>query len=112
MLETPFTRLVGCTVPLQLAGMGSILSPELTAAVSEAGGLGQITFAGWPVEIADQRLERIRELTSRPFGVNVLSPYLDMEVLDLAASRARVGTTLRSHSRASPRYCSCVHSPQ
>jgi NAD(P)H-dependent flavin oxidoreductase YrpB (nitropropane dioxygenase family) len=90
MMETPFTRLVGCTVPLQLAGMGSILSPELTAAVSEAGGLGQITFAGLPLELAEQRLERIRALTSRPFGVNLLIPYLDMEVLDLAASRARV----------------------
>ena len=90
MIETAFTRLVGCTVPLQLAGMGSILSPELAAAVSDAGGLGQITFAGWPVDVAEQRLDRVRALTSRPFGVNLLIPYLDVDVLDLAASRARV----------------------
>ncbi|MEX2011330.1 MAG: nitronate monooxygenase [Chloroflexota bacterium] len=90
MGETPFTRLVGCTVPLQLAGMGNILTPELGAAVSEAGGLGQVTFAGWPLEVVEQRLERFRALTSRPFGVNLLIPYLDMEILELVASRARV----------------------
>jgi nitronate monooxygenase len=89
-METPFTRLVGCTVPLQLAGMGNIVSPELAAAVSEAGGLGQITFAGWPLAVVEQRLDRIRALTSRPFGVNLLIPYLDMEILELAAPRARV----------------------
>jgi nitronate monooxygenase len=90
MIETPFTRLVGCTMPLQLAGMGSILSPELAAAVSDAGGLGQITFAGLPLEVAEQRLDRIRALTARPFGVNLLIPFLDMRILELAASRARV----------------------
>lgn len=90
MLETAFTRLVGCTVPIQLAGMGSILSRELAAAVSEAGGLGQITFAGTSPEIAEARLGRIRELTSRPFGVNLLIPYLDRTILEMAAPKARV----------------------
>jgi len=90
MLETAFTRLVGCTVPIQLAGMGSILSPELAAAVSNAGGLGQLTFAGVEVEDARRRLDRLSKLTSKPFGVNVLIPYLDMGILEMAAPRARV----------------------
>ena len=90
MLETPFTRLIGCTVPLQLAGMGPISSPELAAAVSEAGGLGLITLARAPLEVVEQRLERIRELTSKPYGVNLLIPYLDDEILELAARTARV----------------------
>src|SRR5437660_5757793 len=90
MLETAFTRLVGCTVPIQLAGMGSILSPELAAAVSNAGALGQITFAGIELEDARRRLNRLSQLTSNPFGVNVLIPYLDMEIVELAATRARV----------------------
>ena len=90
MLETAFTRLVGCTVPIQLAGMGSILSPELAAAVSNAGGLGQVTFAGIEVEDARRRLERLASLTSKPFGVNVLIPYLDMEIVALAVQRAKV----------------------
>ena len=90
MLETAFTRLVGLTLPLQLAGMGSILSPELAAVVSEAGGLGQITFAGLPVDVARQRLDRLRALTARPFGVNLLIPYFDEEIFKLAAKKARV----------------------
>jgi len=90
MLETAFTRLVGCTVPIQLAGMGSILSPELAAAVSNAGGLGQVTFAGIDIEDARRRLDRLSSLTSKPFGVNILIPYLDSEILELAAHRARV----------------------
>lgn len=90
-METAFTRLVGCTVPIQLAGMGSILTPELAAAVSEAGGLGQITFAGTPFDLAQQRIEKLQSLTSKPFGVNLLIPYLDdLQILDLAAPRARV----------------------
>lgn len=90
-METAFTRLVGCTVPIQLAGMGTVLSAELAAAVSEAGALGQITFAGTPFELARQRLERIQSLTSKPFGVNLLIPYLDdLQILDLAAPKARV----------------------
>jgi len=89
MLETAFTRLVGCTVPIQLAGMGSILSPELAAAVSNAGGLGQITLTG-DVEDASRRLDRLCSMTTKPFGVNLLIPYLDRQVLELAAGRARV----------------------
>lgn len=90
MVETAFTRLVGCTVPLQLAGMGTVLSPELAAAVSNAGALGQITFAGTRPQLVEQRLDKLQSLTSKPFGVNLLIPYLDLQVLDMAARRARV----------------------
>ncbi|HEY8839094.1 MAG TPA: nitronate monooxygenase [Candidatus Dormibacteraeota bacterium] len=90
MLETAFTRLVGCTVPIQLAGMGSILSPELAAAVSNAGALGQLTFAGMPVDEAQKRLDLLSSLTTKPFGVNQLIPYLDRDILALSARKAKV----------------------
>lgn len=89
-METAFTRLVGCAVPLQLAGMGPISSPELTAAVSEAGGLGVITLARAPLDVVEERLKRIRELTSKPFGVNLLIPYMDLGILELSLQAARV----------------------
>ena len=89
MLGTAFTRLVGSTVPIQLAGMGSILSPELAAAVSNAGGLGQLTLTG-DVADASRKLDRLASMTSKPFGINLLIPYLDRGVLDVAARRARV----------------------
>ena len=90
ILETSFTRLVGCEVPIQLAGMGSILTPELAAAVSNAGALGQITFAGIEVDDAKQRLEKLTSLTSKPFGVNLLIPYLDRTILEMAVPKAKV----------------------
>src|ERR1700716_2544121 len=89
-LETAFTRLVGCEVPIQLAGMGSILSPQLAAAVSDAGALGQITFAGIEVDDAKQRLEKLTSLTSKPFGVNLLIPYFNKEILAMAVTKAKV----------------------
>ena len=89
-LETAFTRLVGCEVPIQLAGMGSILSPQLAAAVSDAGALGQITFAGIEVDDARQRLEKLTSLTSKPFGVNLLIPYFNKEILAMAVTKAKV----------------------
>ena len=42
MTATRFTELVGCTVPIQQAGMSAVARPELAAAVSEAGGLGML----------------------------------------------------------------------
>jgi len=108
VIQTRFTRLVGCTVPIQLAGMGSILSPELAAAVSNAGGLGQLTLTG-DIEDAKGKLDRLSSMTSRPFGINLLIPYLDREVLELAARRARV-IDLRS-ATASIRTTSLWNSP-
>jgi NAD(P)H-dependent flavin oxidoreductase YrpB (nitropropane dioxygenase family) len=90
MIETDFTRLVGCTVPIQLAGMGAIVSPELAAAVSEAGALGQISFVQTDPAVAKQRLDRLEHLTRKPYGVNLLLPYVDPEILMMASRRARV----------------------
>ncbi|MGH2405945.1 MAG: nitronate monooxygenase, partial [bacterium] len=45
MITTRFTELVGCRIPIQQAGMGAVASPELAAAVSEAGGLGMLGTA-------------------------------------------------------------------
>ncbi len=90
MIETDFTRLVGCTVPIQLAGMGAIVGPELAAAVSEAGALGQISFVQTDPAVARQRLDRIEQLTRKPYGVNLVLPYVDPTILMMAARRARV----------------------
>ena len=49
MLRTPFTELVGCSVPLQQAGMGWIAGPELAAAVANAGGLGMVAMPMLPL---------------------------------------------------------------
>ena len=78
MLKTRFTELVGCSVPIQQAGMGAVAPPELAAAVSEAGGLGMLGTArpgGHSVKGLSSLLDRLTALTARPFGVNfIVSP--------------------------------------
>lgn len=60
--------------PIVLAGMGGPSGPELTAAVSNAGGLGVLGAAGQSPETIDQWIMRVRELTSAPFGIDTLLP--------------------------------------
>lgn len=90
MLTTPFTTLVGCSVPIQQAGMGGVALPALAAAVSEAGGLGMIGGVRLPAPFLADALEGLRRQTRGPFGVNFLVPFLDRNCLEVAATRARV----------------------
>src|SRR2546422_8042030 len=73
MLQTKFTELLGCTVPLQQAGKGKIPSPALAAAVAEAGGLrlGRGIGAAPPEHVA-KSLARLRRSTARALGANIL----------------------------------------
>src|SRR6185437_7604916 len=97
MLCTRFTELVGCTIPIQQAGMGAVAPPELVAAVSEAGGLGMLGTAHpglTPASLAN-RLDRLCALTDKPFGVNfIVAPqfikHLDLRCVEIAARVARV----------------------
>ncbi|GAA2904121.1 nitronate monooxygenase [Streptosporangium fragile] len=56
---------------------GGASTPELAAAVSEAGGLGFLAAGYKTAAQMRQEIERTRELTSRPFGVNVFMPTAD-----------------------------------
>lgn len=73
MLRTKVCEILGIEVPIFTAPMGpDITSPELAAAVSNAGGLGIISFGAKPPSLFRQTLARMRELTDKPFGVNFL----------------------------------------
>jgi nitronate monooxygenase len=87
MLETRFTALLGCSLPVQLAGMGRIGTPQLAAAVTNAGGLGMLP-GGTARAALEDLLEELGSLTSGPFGVNFLVPFLDIESVEAAAARA------------------------
>jgi len=98
MLTTRFTKLVGCEIPVQQAGMGAVASPELVAAVSEAGGLGMLgtARAGLDPATLANLLDRTRSMTNRAFGVNFIirrgsaAAQSPREFVELAAKVGRV----------------------
>lgn len=76
MLHTSLCDLLHIEAPILCAPMGpDITGPELAAAVSNAGGLGIISFGGFPPPLLKQEIRRLRELTDRPFGVNLLLEF-------------------------------------
>jgi len=71
-LHTPLCDLLGIRYPICQAGMGWVARSSLAAAVSTAGGLGVIAAAhGTPEHLRDE-IRRVRDLTDKPFGVDVL----------------------------------------
>jgi len=90
MLTTRFTRLVGCSVPVQQAGMGGVATPELAAAVATAGGLGMIGAVRLPPAFLAAALDHLGQLTRGVFGVNFLMPFLDPACVAIAAAKVRV----------------------
>ena len=72
VLRTGLCDLLGMEYPIVQSGMGGVAGPELVAAVSNAGGLGIIGGAHLAPDELRRRIRRVRELTSRPFGVNLL----------------------------------------
>src|SRR3989441_3473241 len=94
LLETGFTKLIGCSVPIQQAGMAALANPELAAAVSEAGALGMVSVGGLPPEKVTRELELVRKRTSRPFGANFLIPGLTDEDLPELSESVKAASKL------------------
>ena len=71
-METRITKLLGCRYPVIQGGMAWVAEYHLAAAVSEAGGIGLIGAASAPAEIVREQIRKVKELTDKPFGVNVM----------------------------------------
>ncbi len=84
-LRTPVCDLLDIEHPILLAGMGGVSYAELAAAVSNAGGYGVLGMAGTSARFIREQMKRTRELTSRPFGVDLLaaSPESLVESVDV-----------------------------
>lgn len=78
--------ILGIEYPVLQGGMAWIADHNLASAVSEAGGLGILASGNAPVDIVRDEIRKTRELTDRPFGVNVMlmSPFAD-EIADMVA---------------------------
>jgi enoyl-[acyl-carrier protein] reductase II len=71
-LHTPLCELLGIDLPIVQAGMGYVARGELAAAVSAAGALGVIGAASLRAAQLRDEIHKLRDLTDRPFGVDVL----------------------------------------
>lgn len=85
LLDTPFTRAAGIELPIVCGAMYPCSNPELVAAASEAGGMGIVQplslvyVHGWEYRAG---LQRIRELTKKPIGLNVIVEKSSQVYLD------------------------------
>lgn len=77
-------KILGIKYPIIQGGMAWVSEAELAGAVSNAGGLGLIAAANAPAFWVREQITKIRTITNKPFGVNVmlLSPYVE-EVIDV-----------------------------
>ena len=78
MLHTPICDYFGIEYPILLAGMGGVSMHRLVAAVSNAGGLGVIGAATLNPQQLREEIRKTRELTDKPFAVDLLAPSPDM----------------------------------
>ena len=75
-------EMLGIEYPIFLGGMAHVSRAPLVSAVSAAGGLGIIGSGGMPPDVLAAEIERVREMTDRPFGVNLMlmDPNIDAQV--------------------------------
>lgn len=77
--KTQLTEMLGISVPVVQAPIGSLTTPELVAAVSNAGALGMLSGTFASIEGLERSISRTRELTDRPFGVNFVLHFESRE---------------------------------
>lgn len=77
MIQSKLCDLLGITYPVFQGGMAWIADGKLAAAVSSAGGLGIISAMNADADYLRQQIKIARELTDKPFGVNIMlmSPH-------------------------------------
>ena len=94
-MKTEITALLGTEYPIIQGGMAWVAEHHLAAEVSEAGGLGIIGAANAPADWVREQIHKVRELTKKPFGVNVMlmSPYAEEVAKVIAEEKVPVVTT-------------------
>ena len=95
MIHTRICEILGIEYPILQGGMAWVATAELAAAVSNAGGLGIIGAGNAPADVVEREIIKASELTTKPFGVNVmlLSPFVDQVIEVIIKHRVKVVTT-------------------
>ena len=94
-MRTDVTKLLEIEYPILQGGMAWVAEHHLAAAVSEAGGLGLIGAASAPGEWVREQIQKVKERTEKPFGVNIMlmSPYANEVAKVVAEEGVKVVTT-------------------
>ncbi|HQE05301.1 MAG TPA: enoyl-[acyl-carrier-protein] reductase FabK [Tepidanaerobacteraceae bacterium] len=84
MFYTEICKLLDIEFPIIQGGMAWVATAELTAAVSNAGGLGIIAAGSAPEDVVRNEIKKAKSLTDKSFGVNIyfMSPHVD-KVIDV-----------------------------
>lgn len=102
MLATRATEVLGIRYPITQGGLAHLAFAELAAAVSNAGGLGQITASTLEsVDVLAQQIVAVQELTDQPFAINFQLGRRDLSEMVLIA--AEMGVPAMSFTAGDPR---------
>ncbi|MBP3206171.1 MAG: enoyl-[acyl-carrier-protein] reductase FabK [Lachnospiraceae bacterium] len=94
-MKTVVSEILGVEYPIIQGGMAWVAEHHLAAAVSNAGGFGIIGAASAPAEVVREEIRRCKELTDKPFGVNImlLNPNADAVAKIVVEEGVRAVTT-------------------
>lgn len=81
-LHTPVCDLLGCELPIVLAGMGGVARSDLVIAVTRAGGFGFLGMVRESPALIKSEVEKIRAATSCDFGVNLVPAATKPDLLN------------------------------
>lgn len=103
-IDNRVSRLLGVDYPIVQAPMGWIARAPLASAVSNAGGMGIIETSSGDLEAIRLEIRRMRDLTDRPFGVNIALAYVrDPDIVQFVVDQ---GVRFVTTSAGDPgRYC-------
>ena len=72
IMKTKITELPDIQYPIFQGGMAWVADGDLAGAVSNAGGLGIIGGGNAPKEVVKANIDKVKSITDRPFGVNIM----------------------------------------
>ena len=101
-LQTRITKLFGVRYPIVQTGMGWVANAKLTAATSNAGGLGILAAAPMTFAQMQQAIAQVQATTDKPFGVNMRTDAVDIDarVEHIIKSKVRVASFAQAPGEA------------
>ena len=82
---------LGCDVAIMCGAMSWVSERNLVAAISNAGGFGVIACGAMTIDLLDREIAATKELTAKPFGVNLITMHPDLMALIDICGRHGVG---------------------